>query len=146
MRNLKVTQFSFLLTILALCTGCAELMDSNYGSNNPYGYNQPYPQNYGGYGNGYQAPPPGYNSYDNNYQQQIRNQEAALAEERRRLQREREQLEAQQRHPAPPPPQTYRRESCPGGFRPSEQKCSPQERRKGCQDMRLPGGLGCVRR
>jgi hypothetical protein len=38
------------------------------------------------------------------------------------------------------------REECPAGFRPSEQKCSPEERRRGCKDMRLPGGLGCVRR
>jgi hypothetical protein len=35
---------------------------------------------------------------------------------------------------------------CPSGFSPSEQKCSPEERRRGCKDMRLPGGLGCVRR
>ncbi len=38
------------------------------------------------------------------------------------------------------------REECPPGFRQSEQKCSPDERRRGCKDMRLPGGLGCVRR
>lgn len=38
------------------------------------------------------------------------------------------------------------REQCPPGFRPSEQKCSQEERRRGCKDMRLPGGLGCVRR
>jgi hypothetical protein len=37
-------------------------------------------------------------------------------------------------------------ERCPNGFHPSEQKCSPEERRRGCKDMRLPGGLGCVRR
>jgi hypothetical protein len=38
------------------------------------------------------------------------------------------------------------RETCPPGFSPSEQKCSNEERRRGCKDMRLPGGLGCVRR
>jgi hypothetical protein len=37
-------------------------------------------------------------------------------------------------------------DSCPPGFRPSEQKCSPEERRRGCKDMRMPSGLGCVRR
>ena len=37
-------------------------------------------------------------------------------------------------------------QSCPPGFRPSEQKCSPEERRRGCKDMRLPNGLGCVKR
>jgi hypothetical protein len=36
--------------------------------------------------------------------------------------------------------------SCPPGFRPSEQKCSPEERRRGCKDMRMPNGMGCVRR
>jgi hypothetical protein len=35
---------------------------------------------------------------------------------------------------------------CPSGFRPSEQKCSPAERLRGCKDMRLPSGLGCVKR
>lgn len=38
------------------------------------------------------------------------------------------------------------RDECPAGFRPSEQKCSPDERRRGCKDMRLPSGLGCVKR
>jgi len=37
-------------------------------------------------------------------------------------------------------------EQCPSGFQPSEQKCSPKERNHGCKDVRLPGGLGCVRR
>ncbi len=35
---------------------------------------------------------------------------------------------------------------CPAGFVRSEQKCTDQERRNGCKDMRLPSGLGCVRR
>jgi len=38
------------------------------------------------------------------------------------------------------------REQCPSGFRPSEQKCSPAERAKGCKDVRLSSGLGCVKR
>ena len=37
-------------------------------------------------------------------------------------------------------------EHCPSGFQPSEQKCSQAERRNGCKDIRLPGGLGCVNR
>lgn len=44
------------------------------------------------------------------------------------------------------PSSSSSRETCPPGFRPSEQKCSPEERRRGCKDMRLPGGLGCVKR
>lgn len=35
---------------------------------------------------------------------------------------------------------------CPAGFQPSEQKCSPQERARGCKDIRLPNGQGCVSR
>jgi hypothetical protein len=35
---------------------------------------------------------------------------------------------------------------CPPGFQPSEQKCTERERRAGCKDVRLPSGLGCVRR
>jgi hypothetical protein len=53
-------------------------------------------------------------------------------------------LEDAQRRPPPPPPRPV--EHCPAGFSPSENKCSREERRRGCQDMRLPGGLGCVRR
>ena len=37
-------------------------------------------------------------------------------------------------------------ERCPAGFQPSEQRCSPQERARGCKDIRLPNGLGCVSR
>ncbi len=40
-------------------------------------------------------------------------------------------------------PQPAAAERCPSGFSPSEQKCSVEERRRGCKDMRLPGGLGC---
>ena len=50
-----------------------------------------------------------------------------------------------------PPPQSYnpparRVESCPAGFSPSEQRCSPEERRRGCKDIRMDSGLGCVKR
>lgn len=37
-------------------------------------------------------------------------------------------------------------ESCPRGFSPSEIKCTDAERRHGCRDIRLDGGLGCVQR
>ena len=35
---------------------------------------------------------------------------------------------------------------CPEGFQPSENRCRPEERARGCKDIRLPSGLGCVRR
>ena len=38
------------------------------------------------------------------------------------------------------------RETCPSGFKQSENKCSSEERRRGCKDIRMPGGLGCVNR
>jgi hypothetical protein len=37
-------------------------------------------------------------------------------------------------------------ESCPPGFQPSERRCSQDERRNGCKDIRLDSGLGCVKR
>src|SRR5438552_4085989 len=37
-------------------------------------------------------------------------------------------------------------ENCPAGFSPSERKCSNDERRHGCKDIRLDSGLGCVKR
>ena len=37
-------------------------------------------------------------------------------------------------------------ERCPAGFQQSEQKCSPDERRRGCKDIRLNNGIGCVKR
>lgn len=49
-------------------------------------------------------------------------------------------VSAQDKVSAPP------KETCPAGFTPSERKCSDKERRNGCKDIRLPGGLGCVKR
>lgn len=34
---------------------------------------------------------------------------------------------------------------CPAGFTPREQRCSPAERARGCKDMRLSNGQGCVK-
>ena len=62
-----------------------------------------------------------------------------LDDERRRLEDERQPAPSRELAPAV-------REQCPSGFSPSENKCSVEERRRGCKDMRLPGGLGCVHR
>lgn len=35
------------------------------------------------------------------------------------------------------------RETCPAGFEPGNHRCSNEERRKGCKDMRMPGGTTC---
>jgi hypothetical protein len=34
---------------------------------------------------------------------------------------------------------------CPRGFTPRERRCSDAERARGCKDMRLPSGQGCVK-
>jgi hypothetical protein len=35
--------------------------------------------------------------------------------------------------------------SCPPGFTPSETRCSPEERKRGCHDQRVgPNRIGCV--
>lgn len=42
-------------------------------------------------------------------------------------------------------PSSSSQERCPAGFQPREQRCSPEERRRGCKDVRLSSGLGCVK-
>lgn len=78
--------------------------------------------------------------------------ERELERERDRLSRERRHLEEERDHrryappPPPPPPPPAHHDRCPPGFSPSENKCSPQERARGCKDIRTPSGLGCVHR
>lgn len=131
---------------MALCgvllpSGCAGLNDGYPGG----GY-------YGGGPSGYYGGGPYYGD-----SWQDRRERERLRDERERLERERERLERERnRQPVyvppsyqppvisqRPPPQQDR---CPAGFSPSEQKCSPAERRRGCKDIRLPSGLGCVNR
>lgn len=90
--------------------------------------------------------------YDEDYRDRARDERRDIEREQQRLEdardrldRERERLEdeKEQMHSKAPAPVA---EHCPSGFSPSEQKCSPEERRRGCKDMRLPGGLGCVHR
>lgn len=130
--------------ITTVC-GIALLASACAGFNDPY-----YPSSgYGsGYGNSYPPPYYGNNGYGTSYSD--RRERDRLERERERLENERERLEDErERHNQPsysPPPPRPAPEHCPSGFSPSEQKCSHEERRRGCQDMRLPGGLGCVRR
>ncbi len=123
--------------------GCAGLNDPGYGGygGGPYGAPPPAPY-YGNapyYGGGYYGNDP----YRRD-RKEIERERERLEEERRRLERERDRYDSQR--PAPgyrPPPAPER---CPSGFSPSEQKCSAEERRRGCRDMRMPSGLGCVSR
>lgn len=68
-----------------------------------------------------------------------------LDRERRKLEYDRERLE-EERRIEDDADDSQEQEVCPRGFSPSENKCSQEERRNGCKDMRLPGGLGCVKR
>ena len=118
---------------VALClTSCRGM---NYGGNNSGGYYDPYG---------------GRDRYDRDDYYYDRDRRDAY-EERKRLERERERLERErerlerEREKAKRRPKRPKRERCPAGWHPSEQKCTSKERRKGCQDMRTPGGLGCVR-
>jgi hypothetical protein len=128
------------------CAGLNDPYDPYYGSGGggPYGGGGYYGRDpyYGG---------PGYGgaSY------QDRRERERLEEERRRLERERERLERERERqdsyrPPPPPPPQYRPpaqyDRCPAGFSPSENKCSKEERKRGCKDIRMPSGLGCVKR
>ena len=138
--------------VLLVASGCANLNDPYSGGGGGYGSNAPYyggngnggGVGYGGYGNG------GYGNggYDNGGYNNNRREQQELERERERLENERERLERERenvyRPPAAPPRQVFER--CPAGFTPSEQKCTQDERRRGCRDMRLPGGLGCVDR
>lgn len=76
---------------------------------------------------------------------EIERERDRLDDERYRLEREREELR-RERMDQNTQKNVIVEEHCPSGFTPSEQKCSQDERRRGCKDIRLPGGLGCVRR
>ena len=132
MTNYGKTKILGSLFIL-LVVGCANLNDPYYPSSS------------------YPPPDPYYGSrYDDSYyarreaerareeRRNLERERVRLEEERRRAERERQQLSNR-----PPPAQEYR---CPSGFSPSERKCTDQERKKGCKDMRLPNGVGCVKR
>ena len=147
--------------VLLVASGCANLNDPYSGGGGGYGINAPYyggngnggGVGYGGYGNGgygnggYGNGGYGNGGYNNNRreQQELERERERLENERKRLQRERENVYRAPAAPPPPPPrQVFER--CPAGFSPSERKCTQDERRRGCRDMRLPGGLGCVDR
>ncbi len=126
-----------LLSLISIVTlfGCVPL-DSSYNNGGSYG---------GGYGNqsGY-----GY-GYDNDYyeereRERLRDERREIERDRERLEREQEKLERQRQREreaqSRPPPQ----EQCPSGFHPRERSCSKDERKKGCRDIRLNSGMGCV--
>lgn len=147
-----------LLTLALSVSGCTELNNPRpydpYSTQSPYGTQSA--QNYDPY-----YYPPSRPAWDDGYRDRYRRDE--IRRERRDIERERDRLDAErdalererreeerrrleEERREQYQPQRPVREVCPPGFSPSEQKCSPDERRRGCKDIRLPGGLGCVRR
>lgn len=145
MKNL--TKLLLAITSILILTSCADLNSSNY----------PYGRGSGGYYND-----GGYYEGSSNYEERRRlererqrayDERRRLEEERQRAEEERQRLERERdrrghnygnHHSEPLTPPVVER--CPSGFSPSERKCSSKERKRGCKDMRLPGGLGCVKR
>lgn len=136
--SFKFVSLSILAFGLIALVGCTELNDPYY-SPPRGGYNDPYNHGYDrGYDRDYD-----HRDYDYHRDRELERERRETEHERQRLENERQRLEAERQH------QNERQrvqERCPSGFQPSEQKCSPDERRRGCKDMRLPGGLGCVHR
>ena len=89
--------------------------------------------------------------YGGRYDYENERERERLERERDRLERERERLEREredlieERKEKPPKKKKPKKDRCPSGWVPSERRCSSSERKRGCQDMRTPGGLGCVR-
>ena len=131
---------------LGLAVGCVPLDDGyntpSYGS----GYNRgPYYGNSGGYyGDPYNRDP-----YYRDDRREAQRERERLEQERERLEEERRRLERERdryQNPPPPPAARPQPDRCPPGFSPSENKCSPEVRKRGCKDIRMPSGLGCVHR
>lgn len=136
MKNSSVLKYSgFILLSLAVMafTGCSDL-------NDPY------------------RPPPRYDDpyyrsdrdyYRDREIERQRRERRELERERDRLEDERKRLEEERRrdkYRPPPPAPKPSQDRCPPGFSPSERKCTTEERKRGCKDIRTPGGLGCVSR
>lgn len=114
---------------------------------------------YGGSGGGYRDRY-GY-GYDDRYRDRYRDrydyERDRARDERRRLEEERDRLEDERRrwenehrhrdryhnHPSYPPPPVA--QSCPSGFHPAgSRRCSKDERKRGCKDIRVSSDLVCI--
>lgn len=125
--------------LLVSLTGCVDV--DPYSTGGSGGYRDPY---YGDY------------RYDDRSRRRSWDEQRDLRHERRELERERDRTEAERRrfeeekarrdHEAREAERRRSQERCPSGYSPSENKCSPEERRRGCSDIRLSNGMGCVRR
>ena len=125
-------QVAFVLFILTtILTACGPINDpyySNSGYGNSYGRDDYY--------------------YERERERDLEEERRRLEDERERLEDEREALRNEQRREeqARRDSENRERNQCPSGFYPSEQKCSADERRRGCKDLRTPSGRGCRNR
>lgn len=132
---MKTSHSLAFLLLLGSITACTDLGDPYYSPPPSYGYG-------GGYDPYYRD-----DYYSERERERLRRERRELERERDRIEYERDRIDREQeKYNRPPPPPPPREERCPSGFTPSEKKCTPEERRRGCKDMRLPGGLGCVKR
>lgn len=130
------------MILISAVTGCVPLDNQyGYGSSGSYYPNSGYPSSGGYYDPSYRNDP-----YYRDDRRDVRRERERLEEERERLEDERERLERERQREVSRPAPRPQEERCPPGFSPSENKCSHDERKRGCRDMRLPGGLGCVSR
>ena len=132
----------------ALISGCVDpYYSGSYGNGSYGGSHGPYydDHHHGGYGGRYDD-----DDYRDRERERLRDEREKLEREREKAERERERAEAERERLEAEREEIAKRpkepEHCPPGFSPSERKCSAEERRRGCRDMRLPGGLGCVDR
>lgn len=141
-RPLSTALFALLVTFSIGCGPYDPNFNGPYGGYNNGGYN-----NGGYYGDDWQRRRDIDRARDE--RRELEQERERAAEERRRLERERDRANnagwnnPPPARPSPPAPSVDR---CPPGFSPSERKCSSDERRRGCRDIRTPSGLGCVSR
>lgn len=67
--------------------------------------------------------------------ERLQREEERIRQERQEIERERERIREQESR--------AREERCPPGFVPGGYRCSENDRRRGCKDMRMPGGTTC---
>ena len=127
--NVKPCIFLFVIALMGM-SACGPL-GGPYGGNQGR-YDDPYYDDYGYHRE---------RDRDNYHRERdrVREERERLEEERRRLERERERDRGHDHHRRPEP------ERCPSGFSPSSKKCTDKQRKHGCQDIKTPGGLRCIR-
>ncbi len=145
----KLLTRGILFGALLAGVGCADL-NSPYYPPSSYpsgGYNDPYYG--GGYNDRYDDRRDRYEDRRERERERERREDERrrIEEERRRIEEERDRYRNRPIVPippqaAPPPP----REHCPSGFQETNDKCSSDERKRGCRDIKMPGGLRCIDR